>query len=183
MPLPLPQQSGYTYRDYLEWDGRWELIHGVAHAMTPAPNTKHQRTVVTFLRRIADSLDESKRKSGHGDCEVFVSPIDVILGEGTVVQPDVLVVCDPAKISERGIEGPPDLVVEVLSPSTAIKDLNSKRWLYESSGVPEYLVLDPESQIAELFVLNSDGRYHTGARVSWQESIGLLSGRLSLTLG
>ncbi|MFH1008480.1 MAG: Uma2 family endonuclease [Candidatus Latescibacterota bacterium] len=182
MPLPQPYDSSYTYKDYSEWEGRWEIIHGVAYAMTPAPNTKHQRTVGSVFRLIGDLIDESKLKSGHGDCEVFVSPIDVILGEDTVVQPDALVVCDPAKISERGIEGPPDLVVEVLSPSTAMKDLNSKRWLYESSGVPEYLVLDPENRIAELFVLDSDGRYHTGARVPWKESIGLLGGRLSLTL-
>ena len=79
---------------------------------------------------------EDLRRTGGGDCEVLPAPVDVYL-DGSVVQPDLVVVCDPAKKTARGIEGVPDLVVEILSPGTASKDLMRKRWVYEAAGVPE----------------------------------------------
>jgi Uma2 family endonuclease len=105
----------------------------------------------------------------------------VFLSSGAV-QPDLLVVCDPAKISQRGIEGAPDLVVEILSPSTAGKDVIRKRWAYEAAGVPEYLIVEPDVRVGLLLRLH-DGRYEEAARVEWGAVVALLGGRLSVTLG
>jgi len=98
------------------------------------------------------------------------------------VQPDLLVVCDPAKVSPRGIEGAPDLVVEILSPSTASKDTVRKRWSYEAAGVPEYLIVDPDERIGLLLRLEG-GLYVDAARIGWGAVVALLDGRISVTLG
>jgi len=136
---------------------RWELIGGIAYAMSPAPRVPHQR----MSRSLSSALDvflEGK------DCEPFYAPVDVFLTEGdpessdTVVQPDVLVVCDPDKIQDDGIHGAPDFVVEVLSDSTAYKDMTAKKQLYERSGVREYWIVNPESNSVFPYVL-SGGRY------------------------
>ena len=107
MSLPLPKHPGYTLDDWRTWEGRWELINGVAYDMTPAPNLEHQRVSFRLGNMIFNALEAGKNQSG-GECEAFAAPVDVFLGE-TVVQPDLVVVCDPAKKSERGIEGAPDL--------------------------------------------------------------------------
>jgi Uma2 family endonuclease len=107
--------------------------------------------------------------------------LDVYLGEA-VVQPDLVVVCDPAKKSERGIEGAPDLVVEILSPRTASKDVTRKRWLYESAGVPEYLIVDPDERVGVMLRL-AGGVYVEAARIEWGSMVALLSGKLSVLLG
>ena len=180
MSLPNLKQAGYTIEDWKTWEGRWELINGVAYDMTPAPSTAHQELVGSIYFQVRGTLEEARRTSGGGDFRVFVSPIDVFLDGGTV-QPDVLVVCDPAKISERGIEGAPDLVVEILSPSTAGKDVTRKRWSYEAAGVPEYLIVDPDERVAVLLRLEG-GRYEETARVEWGAAVSLLGGKLPITL-
>lgn len=180
MPLPQNHHSGYTISDYQTWEGRWELLDGVAFDMTPAPSIKHQRMSMRLERLVSEALSEARRKSGSGDCELFHAPVDVFLNPNTVVQPDVLVVCDSSKITERGIEGAPDLVAEILSPGTALRDLNTKRWLYEAAMVPEYLVLDPDNGTAELFVLGLDGKYASGQRLTGAGSLILLGGRLPI---
>jgi len=133
--------------------------------------------------RIFTVLEAAKRKpgGGGGDCKVFAAPVDVYLEAG-VVQPDLLVVCDPARISPRGIEGAPDLVVEILSPSTAGKDVTRKWWLYEAAGVQEYLIVDPAERVGRLLHLVA-GRFEEAARVEWGASVALLRGRLEITLG
>ena len=83
----------------------------------------------------------------------------MVLSNDDVVQPDVLVVCDPAKITEKNIQGAPDLVVEVLSPGTALKDMREKKLLYERSGVREYVVIDPLEEYVQRFCLQNDGHY------------------------
>jgi len=132
------QQARYTVADYLNWpdDERWELIAGEVYNMSPAPTVKHQSIVGDFYNQLKQQL---KGKS----CVPYVAPLDVVLSDNDVVQPDVLVVCDPAKITEKNIQGAPDLVVEVLSPGTALKDMREKKALYERSGVREYVVIDP----------------------------------------
>ena len=127
---------------------------------------------------IESALREARKASGGGDCRLFLAPTDVFLDTGVVI-PDLLVVCDPAKISPRGIEGPPDLVVEILSPSTASKDTVRKRWTYEAAGVPEYLIVDPDEQVGLLLRLEK-GRYEEAQRVAWGTLVGLLGGRLSI---
>jgi Uma2 family endonuclease len=148
------QQARYTVADYLNWpdDERWELIAGEVYNMSPAPTVKHQSIVGDFYNQLKQQL---KGKS----CVPYVAPLDVVLSDNDVVQPDVLVVCDPAKITEENIQGAPDLVVEVLSPGTALKDMREKKALYERSGVREYVVIDPLEEYVQRFCLQNDGHY------------------------
>jgi Uma2 family endonuclease len=148
----LKLDARYTWADYRSWpdDERWELIDGVAYAMSPAPSIKHQTVAGGIFSRIEQQL------RGRS-CRPFVAPTDVKLSDSDVVQPDILVVCDPAKITQTHIEGAPDLVVEVLSPGTSAKDLRPKKALYERTGVREYLVIDPLEHYAIRFLLGADG--------------------------
>lgn len=138
----------YTYSDYLKWpdEERWEVIDGEAYNMAPAPGIKHQNVVINFSSYLKQQLKDKL-------CRPFVAPTDVVLSEYDVVQPDVLVVCDEKKITEANIQGTPDLVVEVLSPATALKDKREKRALYEKSGIREYIIIDPVELYVERFVL------------------------------
>ena len=180
MSLPQLKHPGYTLEDWKSWEGRWELIEGVAYDMTPSPNTNHQQVSVMMTVKIAAGLDVAKGKEGGGACQLFHAPTDVFLESGIFI-PDLLVVCDPTKISARGIEGPPDLVVEILSPSTASKDMTRKRWAYEAAGIPEYLVVDPDERIALLLTLEN-GRYQEATHVEWGAVLALLGGKLTVTL-
>ncbi len=151
-----PLSARYTVADYMNWpdDERWELIDGVAYNMSPAPTIKHQN--------IAGSLYSLLREKLKGKTyQPFIAPVDVVLSDIDVVQPDVIVVCDPNKITERNIQGPPDWVAEVLSPGTARKDLREKKALFERSGVKEYVVFDPVQGWVQRFVL-VDGVYGVG---------------------
>ncbi len=141
-----PTTKKFTYGDYLTWseDERWELLEGEPFAMTPSPGPDHQRVSRELCFQIRSFLEGKP-------CEMFAAPIDVLLPEGdepdeeviTVLEPDVLVLCDPAKVTRRGIRGAPDFIVEVLSPSTASRDQIRKRRLYEKHGVKEFWTVDP----------------------------------------
>lgn len=136
----------YTYRDYRTWpdDERWELMDGTAYAMSPAPRREHQGLAGLIYRSIMEHLSSR-------DCKSYIAPIDVFFLQENedlddavfVVQPDVVVVCDPAKLIPEGIKGAPDLVVEVISPSTAMRDQTEKREIYERGGVREYWIANP----------------------------------------
>jgi len=180
MSLPQLKHPGYTIEDWKTWEGRWELINGVPYDMTPAPSLAHQEVSMALSGRIFALLEEAKAGRG-GQCRVFAAPTDVFL-DGGVVQPDILVVCDPAKLSARGVEGAPDLVVEILSPRTASKDMVRKRWTYEAAGVPEYLIVDPEERLGLLLRLQA-GRYEEAARIEWGSMMALLGGALAVQLG
>jgi len=147
----------YSVEDYLNWpeDERWELIGGTAYNLSPAPAIKHQKIAGRVYSRLEQRLNGKS-------CMPFIAPVDVILSDDDVVQPDVLVVCDQGKITEKNIQGAPDLVVEVLSPGTALKDLREKKNLYERSGVREYVVIDPLEEYVQRFWLQSDGQYGAG---------------------
>ena len=181
MGLPQLKHHGYTLKDWEGWEGRWELINGEAYDMTPAPSTEHQGIVTALSAQVFMGLEEAKKKAGGGNCRSFVAPTDVYLESG-VVQPDILVVCDPAKVSKRGIEGAPDLVVEILSPSTGKKDLTWKRWAYQAAGVPEYLIVDPDEHWGLLLRLEN-GQYREVCRINYGGLLPLLDGKLSITLG
>lgn len=152
----------YTYRDYLEWpDGeRWELIEGRAYNMTPAPSRSHQKISVALIDELFQYLKGKK-------CEVYHAPFDVRLPEGdeeegeirTVVQPDIVVICDPSKLDEKGCKGSPDLVMEILSPSTASKDYITKLNLYEKNQVREYWIIHPIDKIVMVYRLSENGKY------------------------
>lgn len=144
MQLAKKAEKKFTYQDYLTWpdDERWEIINGDAYNMSPAPAIDHQEltgSIFSFL----------KQKLKGKSCRPFIAPTDVVLSEYDVVQPDIFVVCSPKKITEANIQGPPDLVIEVLSPSTALKDKREKKALYEKHGVREYVIIDPVGVYAE----------------------------------
>ena len=160
-PALKPRQEGFTYGDYRRWpdDERWELIDGEAYAMA-APGLAHQTAVGEMFRQIANHLIGKP-------CRPFVAPFDVRLPRGneiddeatTVVQPDILVICDPAKLDERGCRGAPDWVIEVLSPSTAAKDQIQKLAAYERAGVAEVWLVHPTDRIVTVYTLNADRYY------------------------
>jgi Uma2 family endonuclease len=143
-----------TYAQYclLPEDGKqYEVIDGELF-MTPAPRPKHQRIVL----RLAEELSRFVRENSRG--EVFISPIDVLLEEHTFLQPDVLFIRKERLdiVKEEAIEGPPDLVVEVLSPSTFYKDLRKKMTAYSQFGVQEYWIVDPETETVEIYARRDD---------------------------
>lgn len=179
--LPQPQHPGYMFADWQQWDGRREFIGGVAYDMTPVPSTEHQQLSMSLASRSFASLEAARTRGGSGGCAVFAAPTDVFL-ESSVVQPDLLIVCDAAKISPRGIEGPPALVVAILSPTTGRKDLTTKRWLVEAAGVPEYLLIYPEERRAERLTLGADRIYQTSDRIEWGGLLRLLGGRVVIPL-
>ena len=167
MELSLDLNKRYTYADYLTWfdDARRELINGFIK-MLPAPRPKHAD--VSF--NISGNLWAILRKN-KGKCKVYPAPFDVRLPKksettndkiDTVVQPDICVVCDLSKIDERGCCGAPDMIVEILSPSTGRRDLTEKFVLYEESGVKEYWIVYPDSKAITVFLLQGDGKYDAG---------------------
>lgn len=157
------EQKTYTYGDYLQWDDekRFELIDGEIYDMTPAPSTTHQRISIELSFQIRSYLGR------QAPCEVFAAPFDVRLPEGnesdeavhTVVQPDLVVVCDSLKLDDKGCRGAPDWIIEIISPSTAARDHIRKLTLYERHGVREYWIVDPLTKIVMVYHMNEDGRY------------------------
>ena len=161
MAFALEKDKHYTYRDDLTWpdDVRCELIDGVVYMMSPAPILAHQDVVGEIFRQAANAL--------YGKpCRAMIAPLDVRLphydedDENTdvVVQPDVLVVCDPNKLDRRGVRGAPDWVVEVLSTSSASRDQIEKRRIYERHGVLEYWLVHPTDRILTVYRLQN-GEY------------------------
>jgi len=146
--MAAPKLNLYTYKDYKKWKGSWELIDGVPYAMAPAPLPKHQ--IITF--RVAKELEENLNCD---NCEVFIAPIDWKIDEYNVVQPDVSVFCEDWE-GKSYLTSTPPVVVEVLSLSTAFKDLNTKYKLYEKRGVKYYVIINPENDEVKIFE-NKDG--------------------------
>ena len=161
MGLALRTEKHYTYADYLQWpdETRYELIDGKAFLMSPAPLVEHQEIAGEVFRQLANQLDGQP-------CRPYIAPVDVRLPRkfeadaaiDTVVQPDVLVVCDPSKIDRRGVRGAPDWVLEVLLPSTAAHDQIAKRRTYERAGVREYWLVHPGDRTLTVYVLEN-GQY------------------------
>ncbi|MGI2323692.1 MULTISPECIES: Uma2 family endonuclease [Methylococcus] len=157
----LEKPGRWTYADYRTWpeEERWELIGGEAYDMCPSPSTTHQ-SVSFQLGLVLGNFFRDRR------CRVLAAPVDVLLPSSdeadelvdTVVQPDLLVICDRGKISERAVRGAPDLVVEILSPSTAKKDEGVKRDRYEQAGVAEYWLVHPVDHTVFRYAL-MNGRY------------------------
>ena len=154
MPLPLETEY-YTYMDFLEWDEsfRAELLDGEIVMMAP-PASKHQRVSGELFFQIRGYLEGKP-------CKVFAAPFAVRLfpqkdnSDDTVFEPDIVVVCDPDKLDERGCNGAPDLVIEIISPSTAKYDRVVKFRKYQSAGVKEYWIVDPEIKSVESCVLEN----------------------------
>jgi len=163
---PRKLNKKFSYRDYLTWTNeseRWELISGDAYDMSPAPTRGHQKLSMYFSGRFMYYLRDK-------NCDAYAAPFDVRLPGGfkadndvdTVVQPDISVFCDKEKLDDRGGNGAPDLIVEILSPSTASKDLKEKFFLYERVGVKEYWIVDPANKTLSAYILKEDGKYERG---------------------
>lgn len=177
----LAPQERYAYRHYRTWPDseRWELIEGRAWAMSPAPARRHQKISGRLLSQLLILLEGEK-------CEAYSAPFDVLLPEGDeadddvacVVQPDILVICDKSKLRDYGARGAPDLVVEILSPSTSRKDLNEKFRLYEKHGVREYWIVDPVGKWLCVYCLGAEGRYDEGELREFPRDISPLPSKL-----
>lgn len=174
MPEAKKLKAKFTYSDYLTWpeDERWELIEGVPYDMGPAPTRKHQ----TILLNIATVFRAFLRGKS---CQVFIAPFDVRLTEQrihdeeveTVVQPDLSVFCDEERLDERGAIGAPDLVVEILSPSTSHKDLYDKLLVYQKYKVKEYIIINPDTEEVSISLLDLSNRYDLPSKYTREDSI------------
>jgi Uma2 family endonuclease len=162
MSKALVKPERYTYADYYAWPDfvRAELIDGYVYDMSPAPTPQHQM--------IAGGLHAQLVFFFFGKpCIPLMAPIDVRFprpGEEDgmvqdVVQPDVVVVCDRAKIDDRGCRGAPDWIIEVLSSRTEKNDLTLKRELYERNQVPLYWIISPPEKTLTVLKLDASGRY------------------------
>ncbi|MBI1812147.1 MAG: Uma2 family endonuclease [Nitrospirae bacterium] len=151
----LAQHLKWTYEDFLLFpdDGkRHELIDG-EHIMSPSPITKHQRILLNIARIISNFL------KSHRIGEVFIAPMDVVLSDFDVVEPDLLFIASPhaSIITKKHIMGVPDLVVEILSVSSRKTDEIIKRRLYEQYGVQEYWIVDPELDSVKMYRIEGGG--------------------------
>ncbi len=142
----------YTVAEYQKWDGEWELIDGYPYAMSPSASFRHQKVANVVNSEIQQQL--TKLKGNCSNCDV-VYELDWIVDNHTVLRPDIVIVCDQ---QEKFITKPPVLIVEVLSPATALKDRNLKYEIYEEQGVPYYIIIDPETKQFNIFVL-AESRY------------------------
>ena len=153
------EKERFTYADYINWDDseRWELIDGIAYAMSPAPSREHQE----ILRELFGQLYLYLRGK---PCKVFVAPFDVRLSadanDDTVVQPDIMVICDESKLDDKGCVGAPDLIIEILSPASTLRDRVIKFNKYLQAGVREYWIVEPDSKSVSVHLLEN-GRYYT----------------------
>jgi Uma2 family endonuclease len=158
--LAYEDEHKWTYADYKEWElkpgERFELIYGIAYAMA-APNTAHQAISMRLSGEFYIFLKGKK-------CQPFAAPFDVRLfyeedeSDDTVVQPDLVVVCDPEKLGKEGCRGAPDLAVEILSPSNTLIEMMRKLDLYLEAGVKEFWVIDPERKQVLMYRL-AEGKY------------------------
>jgi Uma2 family endonuclease len=125
----------YTYDDYVQWEGRWELINGIPYAMSPAPIMFHQRINANITSELKVQLKNCP------SCKVYYF-IDFKIGDDIVLQPDASVVCEPF-VEASFLTKAPEIVFEILSPSTKQKDLHAKYDIYEKAGVKYYVIVDP----------------------------------------
>jgi len=159
----------YSYADYLTWTDNIirEIIDGIVYLFS-APLRNHAVVTMSFIGKAWSYINSSRRK---GKCKIYTAPFDVRLptnGENAddkiynVVQPDICVICDPSKLDNKGCIGAPNLIVEVISPSSSKRDLNEKFSLYEKSGVREYWVVYPNDKAVVVFILKKNGKYNNG---------------------
>lgn len=172
---PKKFDNNFSYKDYLSWNAdneRWELIYGIAYDMSPAPSRKHQELSGILFDEFFNYLKDK-------ECSIYAAPFDVRLFKSsqdddsidTVVQPDISVFCDQNKLDDRGAVGAPDLVIEILSPYTAAKDLREKFFLYESVEVREYWIVDPANETLTVHILDNKGKYPRGTVYAGEDKV------------
>ena len=155
MNRALAEQKIYTVEDIYDLpDGqRAELIDGNLYNMAP-PTRQHQRTILYLARKISDYIDEKK-----GSCEVDLAPFAVFLNEDNrnYVEPDISVICDKNKLTDKGCNGAPDWIIEVVSPGSQRMDCMIKLFKYRTAGVKEYWIVDPLKKLVTVYDFEQDG--------------------------
>ena len=161
--MPNPEiKKQYSFADYLTWpeDERWEIINGEAY-MQAAPTPLHQEVLGGIFVQLHNFF-------GGKDCKVFPAPFCVRLTDiievpdeavNIIIEPDITVVCDQSKIDAKGCQGVPDLIVEIISPSSVKRDRFEKFNLYETAGVKEYWLVEPEARLVSAFTLLENKKY------------------------
>ncbi|MCO5235532.1 MAG: Uma2 family endonuclease [Chitinophagaceae bacterium] len=149
MNSPVKILPYYTYADYAQWEGQWELIDGIPYAMSPSPAPKHQR--------IANNLGTEFRLQLKqcAQCNAY-QPVDYRISDDTILQPDMLVIC--GTVTKKYLDFPPSLVAEILSPATALKDRHTKYGIYESQGIPYFIIISTDTEDVEIYELQN-GKY------------------------
>ncbi len=157
--LQLDLNKRYTYADYLTWfdDQRRELYNGFIKLMSPAPRRVHQSVSSEFFGTFWNYL---RNKS----CKIYSAPFDVRLPKKskddkqifTVVQPDLCIICAPEKLDDKGCLGAPDLIIEIISKSSAKNDAIEKYQIYQEAGVREYWIVYPEEELVHVFLLENE---------------------------
>lgn len=136
----------YTYEDWIHWEGKWELIEGHPFAMSPTPMPAHQRVA----SEIRTELTLALRKLNCKKCRAY-DPLDYKISHDTILVPDILIIC--GDVQKKYLDFPPSLVVEILSPSTALKDRHTKYEIYQKQGILFYLIVDTDKQSIEIYHL------------------------------
>ena len=162
MALNPIENKVYTYEDYLKFadDEVVEIIDGRILAMSPAPSRIHQKIIMELSAEIRNYI-----KSNNGDCEVYPAPFDVILKNDdedvslstNIVQPDISVICDKNKLTDKGCTGSPDMIIEVISPFNTSNDYVRKLNLYEHFKIREYWIVNPIEKNILVYTLTNDG--------------------------
>jgi len=163
MELELDLNKKYSFADYLTWidDKRRELWNGFIQLMTPAPNLEHQIISINLLTCFVKKYHNSLK------CKLFHAPFDVRFPQNgekndkeifTVVQPDIVIICDKNKLDKKGCIGAPDFIAEIISPSTAKRDMIDKFQFYEKHSVREYWIVFPNEQFINAYFL-VNGKY------------------------
>lgn len=148
----------------MHWEGQWELIEGHPIAMSPTPVPAHQRVAAELRTELVLAL----RKSGCKQCRAY-DPLDYKISDDTILVPDILIIC--GEVKKKYLDFAPALVVEILSPATALRDRNTKYQLYEQQGVNYYLVVDTDKKTIEVYEL-TEGKYQLRTDHSYQFSFG-----------
>jgi len=138
----------YTYNDWVHWEGKWELVEGSPIAMSPTPVPLHQRVAAEIRGEFWDAL----RKSKCTNCRVY-DPLDYKIADDTILIPDILIIC--GEIKKKFLDFPPLVVVEILSPSTALRDRHTKYELYQQQKVKYYIIVDADKKKIEAYMLQN----------------------------
>lgn len=152
----------YTYKDYLTYDEneRIEIIGGKIYNMSPAPSRIHQKIIMKVSNQLENYI-----KTNNGSCEVYPAPFDVILindnedvnSSKNIVQPDISVICDKSKLTDKGCTGSPDMIIEVVSPYNPSNDFVKKLNLYEKYKAKEYWIINPMKKNILVYTLTDNG--------------------------
>ncbi len=140
----------YTYEDYKQWEGDWELIDGIPFAMAPAPMIKHQNILVKIASFMNNILDEK-------ECEkcIVASEVDWKISNDTVLKPDIVLICDEDEFEKAYLTKSPQIVIEIISKSTAKRDEKYKFEIYEEEKVKYYILVYPDDLKAKIYKLKN----------------------------